>query len=125
MTWRDKSGVRWNARRPNGWPNDDKAPDGFTVAGYRRIDGKGRVRFDGGYWTNERFTDMVGRFVLVHFRNWPSTVVAAIGAPDTNPNNLFEDGRHSSFYEWRNEVVLTCVGDWRTSPDPQAAAVPA
>jgi len=50
MSYRDSQGRRWKGRRPNGWPIDQKAPDGFTVNGYRRVRKDKTFRFSDTDW---------------------------------------------------------------------------
>lgn len=115
MAWRDASGQGWNARRANGWPNDSKAPDGYTVAGFRRIDRHGRIRFAGSYWTHPRLLESVGRVVRVAWggdpANWATQDAQVyFGHPDANPENYLE--HHHSFYDWRSSVVCDSTADW-------------
>lgn len=119
MAWRDKDGVRWNARRSNGWPIDDKAPDGYTVAGYRRIDKQGRIRFGGTYWTHEKMRENVGRVVRACWGGIPGDfnderAVVFFGHPDATPENIVE--HHSSFYDPRNQIYANDCGDWNKRP---------
>lgn len=119
MAWRDKNGVRWNARRDNGWPTDSKAPDSYTVAGWRKIDQKGRIRFGGSYWTHEKMKENPGRVVRVDWGgrpgNWTEEVaVVHFGHPEATPENLMD--HHGSFFDHRNAVYAESCGDWNKRP---------
>lgn len=119
MAWRDKNGVRWLGRRTNGWPNDGKAPDGYTVDGYRLIDRQGRIRFGGTYWTHERLRANPGRVVRVCWGGMPGhwadeRACAYFGHEDATPETLRE--HHSSFYSSGNFVYCDPCGDWNKRP---------
>ncbi len=119
MAWKDAQGQRWNARRPNGWPNDTKAPDGYTVGGFRRIDHKGRIRFAGTYWMHPDMLDHVGRMVRVGWGgipgNWTDERAQVFwGNAKTNPENYLD--YHSEFYETRNSILCDDCGDWNKRP---------
>lgn len=114
MAWRDAQGVRWNARRSNGWPNDSKAPDGYTVAGFRKIDQKGRIRFGGSYWTHDRLSENKGRVVRVCWGGPLSDYTIEVaqvffGDAAANPENYLD--HHSSFY-FGDSVLCDSPGDW-------------
>lgn len=119
MTWYDAEGRGWMNRRLNGWPTDTKAPDGYTVGGFRRIDKSGRIRFGGSYWTHDRLKENIGRTVRVCWGGVPGDFTderaqVYFGHHDANPNNYLD--HHSSFYEWRSSVLCEAVGDWNKRP---------
>ena len=119
MAWRDKNGVRWKHRRSNGWPTDTKAPDGYTVGGWRKIDQKGRIRFGGSYWTHEKMRENLGRVVRVDWGGHPGDCTAEVavvhfGNPETTPENLMD--HHASFFNFRTAVYAESCGDWNKRP---------
>lgn len=86
MTYRDSQGRRWQLRRPNGWPIDKKAPDGFTVNGFRRVTKARTFWFVGTCWVSD-FEP--GSILYVQLDcGWATSVSAApidqsIWTPDT------------------------------------------
>jgi hypothetical protein len=86
-------------------PTDDRAPDGFVVAGYRRVGRNGTVRFDKQVWAHPEFVP--GEYVRCAF-NWPE-VIAYVGMTGTNPDNIRDASRHTTFYDFRNKVTPESV----------------
>lgn len=52
--------------RRNGYDVDVKAPDGFTLGGYRRVTKSGYVRFRKQCWYHQALFGHAGEYVFVH-----------------------------------------------------------
>ena len=86
---------------------DGKAPDGFTVNGWRRINKGGYIRFCGGKHYHEKFPDWVGMWVFVELADcWGCNV-------DVFPET-----------PWNTQEKLYCTSelDW-FAHDPKSAAI--
>lgn len=92
MAYTDSKGRRWIARRPNGWPNDNKAPDGFTINGYRRIRKDGTFRLAGIDW----LSDFPAGAIVYAWVNdgWATEICAVLIDTDRwNPETMGDDPR--------------------------------
>lgn len=52
--------------RPNGYPPDVKAPDGFLLGGWRRVTKGGYIRLGRTRWTHPDMAKRVGEYCFVH-----------------------------------------------------------
>ena len=52
--------------RSNGYPPDVKAPDGFTLGGWRRVTKGGYIRLAGTRWTHPDMAKRAGEYCFVH-----------------------------------------------------------
>ena len=97
MAWTDSQGHTYRHRRPNGWPTDDKCPDGALASGWRRVV-NGRVRFAQEWWVAPELAALEGRFIRVQSEcpYWTKANGWA-GAQHATPENMGETLR--SFYE--------------------------
>ena len=96
--------------------HDRKAPDGFTVDGWRKITQGGFVRFCGSRHYHEKFSERVGLWVFVALEDcWGINVNAY---PDnawdtstilycTNEADWFADDRKTAAYASRKTPVRT------------------
>lgn len=90
MSYRDSQGRQWKATRPNGWPIDQKAPDGFTINGYRKVRKDGTFRLCSTDWCSN-FPP--GSMVYAWVNNGWATEVCAV-VIDTkrwNPDTIYGD----------------------------------
>ena len=94
MTYTDSQGRRWKGRRPNGWPNDQKAPDGFTVNGYRKVAKDGTFWFVGTPWVSPFPPDSI---VYVWLNCGLGTEVCAVRIDTTQFNPDTINDRWSEF----------------------------
>lgn len=111
--YEDTKGRRWRHRRPNGWPNDDKAPDGFVVKGFRKVDNKNRLRFGGCYWTHPDF--LPGMIVNVEVNDPYGAAVNGViidekWTPDTIADDYWAFLEHAGAFH--RGLRLENVGDW-------------
>src|SRR4051812_43773562 len=107
MAWTDKEGRTWLHRRPNGWPPDNKAPDGGVSYGWRRVT-NGRVQFAKQWWTAAELSSREGRFIRVETDCYYWTEASAyLGHEDACPETY--RAHHNSFYE--NGILLSSLGD--------------
>lgn len=62
--------------------HDGKAPDGFTVNGWRRVNKGGYVRFSGVRHYHESFVEFVGMWIFIELADpWGIDVIAWIEKP--------------------------------------------
>lgn len=104
MVWRPGDGYKYSGRRADGWPDDQHAPDGYLVSGFRKVRKGGVVLASGSRWQDERLLPYVGKMVRYHIDDAFSTDVCIwVGAHadgvDVTPYN-YQD-HHSSFYDER------------------------
>lgn len=105
MSYRDSQGRQWQARRPSGWPIDGKAPDGFTINGYRKVRKDRTFRMCGTNWLSD-FEPGSMLYVWVN-DGWATEVCAVlIDTAVWNPETINDD--------WRGFVAHAHASDDRT-----------
>lgn len=87
--------------RSDGWPNDEKAPDGFTVNGVRRVSKSGVFKFCGTRWQSE-FEP--GAMIYVQLScSWGTSVTAVVIDKDRfYPDNIID--QWVEFVEWIHAI---------------------
>ncbi len=90
--YRDSQGRRWHGRRADGWPNDQKAPDGFTVNGFRRVSQRGTFRFAGTTWVSD-FAPRGVVYIWLNDALGAEVCAVEIDTSRWNPDTLNDDWR--------------------------------
>ncbi len=97
MVWIPGDGFKYMGRRADGWPDDSRAPDGYLVAGFRKVRKGGKILASGQIWQHDDLLPHVGKMVRYHIEDPYSTDISIwVGHPDATPYNYME--HHSSFY---------------------------
>lgn len=116
--YKDSKGRLWRHRRPNGWPNDDKAPDGYTVSGYRLSDAQGRIRFGGSYWAHPDIKPRAMHYVNLNCAWGTEIQVIPVDTATWNPDTMGDDYR--AFLEHTHDFMRSVkpenVGDTNKRP---------
>jgi hypothetical protein len=89
-------------RRADGWPDDERAPDGYLVGGFRKIRKDGIILASGHRWQHDDLLPHVGKMVRYDLVDpFSIEINVYIGAHadgfDVTPYNYVE--HHSSFYQ--------------------------
>lgn len=115
MVWRPGDGFKYSGRRSDGWPDDNHAPDGYLVSGFRKVRKGGILLASGQRWKHDELLKYVGKMVRFQIEDPYSTTISIfVGAHaqgiDVTPHNYID--HHSSFYtngiyrdiEWLDET---------------------
>jgi hypothetical protein len=97
--WEDDRGQVWRCRKPDGWPTDNKAPDGFTVNGYRRVRKDNTILFLDTRWTHAKIKSGDMLFVILEGA-LGEAVSGLIVSPRWNPDNIGDDWRTFVHESW-------------------------
>ena len=118
MVWCPGDGYKYSGRRADGWPDDQRAPDGYLVGGFRKVRKGGILLASGARWQDDRLLSYVGKMVRYDLADpFSIEINIYVGAHadgiEVTPHNYLD--HHSSFYSGKDFIRPKLIDETKHS----------